>query len=150
MFKVGSHDPFRHLKHKLWLNERPRIKLVDWLPTTKSLESTRFPCVQVVCNTPLESCQRGLQLWFRRRPDRRSAREVIAPQNRKNSNLGNFRIPIWESQIKSHLDASLAERCRVYYMGEGGGFPRVQAVVSFVSPRSLVVHLSTKSAPTLC
>jgi len=33
---------------------------------------------------------------------------------------------------KSHLDVALAESCRVYYMGEGGGFPRVRAVVSLV------------------
>jgi len=33
---------------------------------------------------------------------------------------------------KSHLDVALAESCRVYYMGEGGGFPRVRAVVSQV------------------
>jgi len=31
---------------------------------------------------------------------------------------------------KSHLDASVVESCREYYMGEGGGFPRVRAVVS--------------------
>jgi hypothetical protein len=36
---------------------------------------------------------------------------------------------------KSHLDASAAESCREYYMGEGGGFPRIRAVVSQVSPR---------------
>ncbi len=29
-------------------------------------------------------------------------------------------------------------------MGEGGGFPRVRAMVSLVSPKSLVAHLSTK------
>jgi len=33
---------------------------------------------------------------------------------------------------KSHLDAGPVERCRVYYKGEGGGFPQVRAVVSFV------------------
>jgi hypothetical protein len=33
---------------------------------------------------------------------------------------------------KSHLDVASAERCRVYYMGEGGGFPRVRAVVSLM------------------
>jgi hypothetical protein len=26
--------------------------------------------------------------------------------------------------------------CKEYYMGEGGGFPRIRAVVSQVSPRS--------------
>jgi hypothetical protein len=32
-------------------------------------------------------------------------------------------------------------------MGEGGGFPRVRAVVSFVSPRLLVACLNTKGVP---
>ncbi len=32
-------------------------------------------------------------------------------------------------------------------MGEGGGFPRVRAVVSLVSPELLVPCLSTKGAP---
>jgi hypothetical protein len=35
---------------------------------------------------------------------------------------------------KSHLDAGATEQCRKPYMGEGGRFPRVQAVVSQVSP----------------
>jgi hypothetical protein len=39
------------------------------------------------------------------------------------------------------------EWCRVYYMGEGGGFPRVRAVVSLVNPGLLVACLSTKGAP---
>jgi hypothetical protein len=35
----------------------------------------------------------------------------------------------------SHLDASAAESYKEYYMGEGGGFPWVWAVVSQVNPR---------------
>jgi hypothetical protein len=35
---------------------------------------------------------------------------------------------------KSHSNASAAEQHREYYMGEGGGFPWVRAVVSQVSP----------------
>jgi hypothetical protein len=35
---------------------------------------------------------------------------------------------------KSHLDVGPVDRCRVYYKGEGGGFPQVRAVVSFVCP----------------
>jgi len=34
---------------------------------------------------------------------------------------------------KSHLDVGVAEQRREYYMGEGGGFPRIRAVVSQVS-----------------
>jgi hypothetical protein len=33
---------------------------------------------------------------------------------------------------------------KVYYKGEGGGFPQIQAVVSFVSLCLLVVRLCTK------
>jgi len=45
---------------------------------------------------------------------------------------------------KSHLDAGAAKQCREYYMKEGGGFPRVRAVVSQVSPRSPVAYPNTK------
>jgi len=36
------------------------------------------------------------------------------------------------------------ERHRVYYMGEGGGFPRVRAVVNHVSPELPMACPSTK------
>jgi hypothetical protein len=39
MSKMGLHDPFEYLKHKLWPNEVLGIKLLIWLPTTKSQES---------------------------------------------------------------------------------------------------------------
>jgi len=35
---------------------------------------------------------------------------------------------------------------RVYYKGEGDGFPQVQVVVSLVSPSLLVIRPNTKSA----
>jgi len=42
MSKMGSHCSFGHLKHKLWPKERPRVKLLVWLLTRKSRESTWF------------------------------------------------------------------------------------------------------------
>ncbi len=39
------------------------------------------------------------------------------------------------------------ERHIVYYMGEGGGFPRIQAMVSQVRPELPVACPSTKGAP---
>ncbi len=44
--------------------------------------------------------------------------------------------------MKSHLDVGSLESHRVYYMGEGGGFPRVRAVVCLVvqSARGLSQH----------
>jgi len=45
---------------------------------------------------------------------------------------------------KNHLDVGATERHKVYYMGEGGGFPRVRAVVSHVSLKSPAACPSTK------
>jgi len=43
-------------------------------------------------------------------------------------------LPLWSPETKSHLDVGPVKRHIVYYKGEGGGFPQVQAVVSLVSP----------------
>jgi hypothetical protein len=48
---------------------------------------------------------------------------------------------------KNHSDVGAMERCKEYYMGEDGGFPRVRAMVSLVSPKLLVAYPSTKGAP---
>jgi hypothetical protein len=45
---------------------------------------------------------------------------------------------------KCHSDVASAESCREFYKGEGGGFPRVRAVVSQVSPRLPVACPNTK------
>jgi hypothetical protein len=75
----------------------PGIKLAIWLLTTKSQESTRFPCVQATCDIPLESSRRGLKLCLRPHRDWRSAQEVMCPQSRKSLNCCNFETPSWES-----------------------------------------------------
>jgi len=43
-------------------------------------------------------------------------------------------LPLGSPETKNHLDVGPMERCRVYYKGEGGGFPQVWAVVSLVCP----------------
>jgi hypothetical protein len=57
--------------------------------------------------------------------------------------------PLGSPGTKSHSDVGLVERHKVYYKGEGGGFPQVQVVVSLVSPSLPVARPSTKSAPTM-
>jgi hypothetical protein len=42
--------------------------------------------------------------------------------------------PSGNPKTKSHLDVAPVESHRVYYKGEGGGFPQVRAVVSLVCP----------------
>jgi hypothetical protein len=58
-------------------------------------------------------------------------------------------LPFGNPKTKCHLDASPMASHRVYFKGEGGGFPQVWAVVSFVSSSLPMVHLTTKSAPTM-
>jgi hypothetical protein len=43
---------------------------------------------------------------------------------------------------KNHLDVALVERQKVYYKGEGGGFPQVRAMVSLVCPGCLWLVLT--------
>jgi hypothetical protein len=100
MSKMGSHDPFGHLKHKLWPKEGAKVKLAIWFPTIKSQESTWFPLVQVACNIPLESSWWRIQLCFKPHLNQRSTCKVMGPQNRGSFNFGNFGIHIWESRDK--------------------------------------------------
>jgi hypothetical protein len=100
MSKMALHEPFGHLQHKLWLKERPGVKLAVWLPTTKSQESNRSWCVQVECNTPLESSQGELQVRFRPCPNRRWEQEVMNAQSPGSPNWDSFRTPFWKSRDK--------------------------------------------------
>jgi hypothetical protein len=43
-------------------------------------------------------------------------------------------LPLGSPEKKSHLDVASVESCRIYYKGEGGGFPQVRAMMSLVCP----------------
>jgi len=68
--------------------------------------------------------------------------------------LGILGLPFGSSEngsprTKSHLDVGLMERHKIYYKGEGGGFPQVQAMVSLVSMTLPMVRPNTKNVPTM-
>ncbi len=100
MSKMGSYDPFVHLQY----NYGKKIKLVVWLPTIKSRESTRSHWVRHT----LESSEWKLQLCYRPRPNQRYERRIIAPQSGGSPNRDSFGTPHWESQDKKPL------RCRCH------------------------------------
>jgi hypothetical protein len=133
MSEMGSHDPFGHLKHKLWPKEGSGVKLTIWFPTTKSQELPQFPCVQVMCHIVLESSQRGLQLFFKPHLNQRFAHKVMGLQSFRSPNFGNFELPLGSLGTKWHLGVGPMARHREYYKGEGGGFPQVQTMVSLVN-----------------
>jgi hypothetical protein len=141
---MGLHDSFGHYKHKLWPKEGSKVKLVVWLPTIKSQESLWFPCLQVAYEIPLKRSWQGLQLCFRGHLNQSFSNKIMGPQSHKSPNFENFDIPIWESQDKMSFGASLMARHKVYYKGEGGGFPQVQAIVNLVNPCLPVLRSCTK------
>jgi hypothetical protein len=115
---MGSYDPFGHLKHKLWPKEGARVKLTIWFLTTKSQESTQFPCVQVVCNIPLKRYQQGLQLCFRPHFNRRSAHKIMGPQSHRSPNFGNFGTLTWESRDKKPFGCGPHEEAQSILRGK--------------------------------
>jgi len=100
MSKMASHGPFGHLQHKLWQKEGSGVKLAIWLSTIKSQESTRPWCVQVKCDTSLESSQGELQVFFRLHPNRRFEQRVMIAQSPGSLNRDNFETPPWGSRDK--------------------------------------------------
>ncbi len=117
---MGSHDPFGHLKHKLWPKERSGVKLAVWLLTTKSRELTWFPCVWVVCDKPLESYRRKLQLCFKPHLNERSTHKVMGPQSRGSLNFGNFGTPLWKSRDKMPFGFGCEPRGEAQSILQGG------------------------------
>jgi len=57
-------------------------------------------------------------------------------------------LPLGSLGTKGHLGVGPMAKHRVYYKGEGGGFPQVQAVVSLVNPCLPVARPCTKGVLT--
>ncbi len=69
-----------------------------WLPTTKSRESTQSRCVQMECDTPLESSWGELQVFFRPHLNPRSKSGVMSSSSPGSLNRDNFGTLPWESR----------------------------------------------------
>jgi hypothetical protein len=107
MSKMGSHCSFERLKRKLWPKEGPGVELPGvrqfWLPTTKSRESTRNTWRQTMCDIPLKSSRRELQLCFRLHFDPRSARKVMWLQSAGSPAGRDFGTPARESRERKAI-----------------------------------------------
>jgi hypothetical protein len=93
MSKMGSHDSFECLKHKLWPTQLLGVKVPIILLPTKSQESPWNKFLQVGCHISLESSQQGLQFFFAPHFNQRSAQEVMTFQSVKSHNFENFETP---------------------------------------------------------
>jgi hypothetical protein len=139
---MTSHWAFRHLQPKLWAKEGPGVKLAIWLPTTKSRESTSSWLSIRVCDMALERSRRGLQCRFKPCRNRTLQLGVMAVQSSGSLAWTISGLHFGSPRNLCHLDVASMASCREYYMGEGGGFPQVRAVVSLVCPsaRGLSQH----------
>jgi len=112
------HEPFGHLQPKLWAKEGSRVKLVVWLLTTKSRESTSSRRLQMECNGALESSQGELKLWFKLHSNWRSEPGVVSVQSPESPTWDNFRTPPWESRENVPFGCSShGEMQRILYGG---------------------------------
>jgi hypothetical protein len=115
---MASHWSFGHLQPKLWAKEGPGVKLVVWLPTTKSQESTSSRRLQMECDGALKSSRGELKLWFRPHSNQRLEPRFVSVQSPGNPTRDSFRTPTWESREKEPFRCSShGELQRILYGG---------------------------------
>jgi hypothetical protein len=130
MSTMSLHDPFEHLKHKLWpkkgresnwqFNSRP-LKVKNWpdLLACRWCATYRWKTLDKGYNFSLDLISiRGLHM------------KLWAPKVAGVPTLAISGLPFGSPETKCHLDVDLMERHKIYYKGEGGGFPQVQVVVN--------------------
>jgi hypothetical protein len=147
MSKMGSYDSFGHLKHKLWPKER--LGMVVWLSTLKVGNLPNFLASRWRATYHWKDLNEGYNLFLDLISIRGLHTKLWGPKVVGIPTLRISELPFGSLETKCHLDVGLVEKHRVYYKGEGGGFPQVRAVVSFMSPSLLVVRPSTKSVPIM-
>ncbi len=145
MLEMGLHDSFEYLKHKLWPKEGRES---NWQFDSRPLKVRNRPNFLVFK-------WRVTYHWKDFNEGRSFALELIAIGGLhaklyvpKITGVLVMRIPILSlgsPGIKCHLNVGLVEKHIVYYKGEGGGFPQIRAVVSFMSSNLPVVRPNTKT-----
>jgi hypothetical protein len=58
--------------------------------------------------------------------------------------VGFLGLPFGSLGTKSHVNVAPMESYKIYYKGEGGGFPQVRAVMNIVSPSCSLLVLAPK------
>jgi hypothetical protein len=147
MSKMGSHDSFKHLKYKLWSKERLGIKLTIWLPTSKksginptSLRAGGMPHT-------FGKLSKSSTIFLQTSSQSEVCTQSYGgPKVARVPTLRISELPFGSPGTKCDLDVGLMKRHKIYYRGEGGGFPQVRAMVSLVSPSLPVPRPSTKNA----
>jgi hypothetical protein len=141
MSKMGSYDPFGYLIHKLWPKEGPRQF------NSRPLKVRNRPNF-LTCRWRATYCWKALNEGYNFAIDLTSIKglntKLWASKVVGVPILGISGLPFMSLEKKWHLGVGHMAMHIEYHKGEGGGFPQVQAVVSFVNSELLVVHPCTK------
>ncbi len=150
MSKMCLHDPFEHLKHKLWSKEGSGIKLPIWLLTTKSRESPRFSHVQVACDILLENLLTKATTLLQTSFQLKVCMQSYETPKLQESQLWQF-WDSWMGVLKQNVIWMCASWQGTKYTirGEGVGFPQVRAMVNLMSLKLPMARPSTKRVPTM-
>jgi hypothetical protein len=133
MSKLASHWPFGHPQPKLWAKEGPGVKLAVWLPTIESRESTSSRRLQLIATWRWKALEESYNFGSNLVPIQAWGEKLWTPKVSGVQTGTVSRLQLGSPGKKSHLDVASARSCREYYKGEGGGFPRIRAMVSQVS-----------------
>jgi hypothetical protein len=98
--------------------------LTIWLPTTKSIKSSQFLYMQLACNILLESSWRGLNFVSDLISIEGLHAKLWAPKIPRVLVVRISGLPLGSLETKWHLGAGPMVRHKIYYKGEGGGFPK--------------------------
>jgi hypothetical protein len=142
---MGSHWPFEHLKYKLWPKEGSGVKLAICVKLAIKVRNQSDLRVCKRCATyHWKALDEGYNFALNFISIKGLHAKLWRPKVVGIPTLAISRLPHRSPRTKSHLDVGPMERCRVYYKGEGGGFPQVRAVVSLVCPCCLWLVLTPK------
>jgi len=133
MSKMGLHDPFWHLKHKLWPNERPVVKLPIWPWPLKVGNLSNFLACRWRATYRWKALNKGYNFALDLISIKDFHTKLWAPKVVGVPTLEISGLPLGSPKTKWHLGAGPVARHIVYYKGEGGDFPQVRAMVSLVS-----------------
>jgi hypothetical protein len=117
-----------------------------WFPTTKSWKLPYFLACRWCMTYRWKNLDEGYNFALDLTSIRGLHTKLRASKVGRVPILGISRLPLESLGTKWHLGAGPMDKHKVYYKGEGGGFPEVWVVVSIVSPCLLVARLCTKSA----
>jgi hypothetical protein len=106
--------------------------LAIWLLTTKIRDLTRFTSVQVMLIYCWKTIDEGYNFALNLIAIGGLHKKLCAFKVAGVPTMGISRLPLGSPETKSHLDVAPVERRKVYYKGEGGGFPQVRAVLSLL------------------